>query len=50
MAGPRSVGGREAFHPRHAACAAFALPAAAQDHPLDGVWEGAYECAKGART
>ena len=26
---------------------ASALPAAAQDHPLDGVWEGAYECQQG---
>lgn len=30
-----------------AALAAFALPAAAQDHPLDGVWKGAYDCAQG---
>jgi len=30
-----------------ALAAAVALPAAAQDHPLDGVWEGAYECPQG---
>lgn len=29
------------------AATAFALPAAAQDHPLDGVWEGAYQCGQG---
>lgn len=27
--------------------AVFAWPAAAQDHPLDGVWEGAYQCPQG---
>ena len=27
--------------------AAIAGPAAAQDHRLDGVWEGAYDCAQG---
>lgn len=31
-----------------AAILAFqALPAAAQDHPLDGTWEGAYSCNQG---
>ena len=27
--------------------ALIACPAAAQDHRLDGVWEGAYDCAQG---
>lgn len=27
--------------------AAFALPVAAQDHPVDGTWEGAYDCPQG---
>lgn len=30
-----------------AVLAALALPAAAQDHPLDGTWEGAYTCGQG---
>lgn len=30
--------------------AAQALPAAAQDHPLDGTWEGAYSCNQGKVT
>lgn len=29
------------------AAAAVAQPAAAGDHPLDGVWEGAYDCGQG---
>lgn len=38
---------RLAAVPFLAAILLTAVPAAAQDHPLDGVWEGAYDCRQG---